>query len=239
MSHLHAQLSTQTLLATLWLLNLFFSSHLCGQSVGRPLPCSVVFRGKFLFSGWWDKHRSISNGFHMGLKYILCSCLDSHAVFQAPCWDWCNCRSLGGHSHARVCEALALEKTLLPIAAPGLYCWLNLTASRQTCPPQWMAAHHCSSSSGCFSGWKICGARIPATQNTEWMGPRALFLFTSVRWVGGVELMCVVGLFHSWAWNLESWKMYIVFTWTVYDFLLHCSPLSPSSMIFFFPLRKK
>ena len=130
----------------------------------------------------------------MGLKYILCSCLDSHAVFQAPCWDWCNCRSLGGHSHARFCEALALEKTLLPIAAPGLYCWLNLTASRQTCPPQWMAAHHCSSSSGCFSGWKICGARIPATQNTEWMGPPALFLFTSVRWAAS----CV--FWEGWSW---------------------------------------
>ena len=95
---------------------LFFTAFMW-PNLGETTPCSVVFRGKFLFRhrlGWREKPQSVLDGSHMGLRYALCPCLDSRAVFQAPCWGWCNCRSLGGHSCARVCEALALEETFLP-----------------------------------------------------------------------------------------------------------------------------
>ena len=141
MSHLRVQLSAQTLLATLTFVCLFFTAFMW-PNLGETTPCSVAFREKFLFRhhlGWRDKPQSILNGSHMGFKCTLCSCLDSRAVFQAPCWGWCDCRSPGGHSHARVYEAPALEKTSLPTSTPGLYCWRNLTASRQTCPlSEWL-----------------------------------------------------------------------------------------------------
>lgn len=77
-----------------------------------------------------------------------------------------------------------------------------------------------------FSGWKICGARIPATQIMEWMGPPALFLFTSVRWVPSLALGCGKVWLVSFAAEAGIWKVEkcVLF--------LHGGPVVPIFIIF-------
>lgn len=120
---------------------------------------------------------------------------------------------------------------------------LHHSYPRLPCQQMWRACEWAAQRrSSCFSGWKTCGVQIPATQTMEWMGPPALFLFTSVRWVafcGSWGQMWLVGLCCSWVWNLKSLKTCGIFIWRTYDSALHYFPYSSGRMIFFSPLEGK